>query len=81
MQLLVQITLKRLLTNIVYTFDNMALYFECWINKNAKTHSFRLLFQRFCPLGVIVPDWLTDCFLLFCSNLLFQPNYERIRWI
>jgi len=28
-------------------FENMALYFKCWINKNAL---FDIVFWRFCPL-------------------------------
>jgi len=30
--------------------DNMALYFECRINKNT-------LFWRFCPLGTTIYEW------------------------
>jgi len=37
-------------------FDNMALHFECRINKNEKRTLSDCFFWRFCPLGYIKTD-------------------------
>jgi len=53
-------------------FDNMARYFDCRINK---THFYRLLFRRFCPLGSFGIFWWFALSRVYCILVVFLCEF------